>query len=89
MQETDTARNPPNVIQNFSDRLLAINGKPGWYQSVVVINTLKSKMKVYEQQLAFGWNQLVGEIGGTWGLYLGLSFVSIFYFIDLVILKCI
>jgi hypothetical protein len=77
-----------NMFHNFSVLFNKSDYQPG-FLSTIVINTLKSKIKVYEEQLAFGWNQLVGEIGGTWGLYLGLSFVSIFYFADIVITNCI
>jgi hypothetical protein len=69
------------IVRNYTDQLL----NNFEYSTWVLINTLKSEIKVYEEQLAFGWNQLVGEIGGTWGLYLGLSFGSIFYFFDRVI----
>jgi hypothetical protein len=47
-------------------------------------------VKVVEQQYAFGLHQLIGELGGTWGLFLGLSILSVLNVIEelsLVILR--
>ena len=39
-------------------------------------------VKVIEQQYAFGMHQLIGELGGTWGLFLGLSILSVLNFLE-------
>jgi hypothetical protein len=43
------------------------------------------KLKVIEEQVVIGLNQLIGEIGGTWGFYLGFSpFNALFAFGDII-----
>jgi hypothetical protein len=46
-------------------------------------------LKVIEEQLLFGLNQLIGEIGGTWGFYLGFSLVNAVFTFGEVITKLI
>jgi hypothetical protein len=43
------------------------------------------KLKVIEEQVLYGLNQLIGEVGGTWGFYLGFSLVNaLFAFGDVI-----
>jgi hypothetical protein len=49
-------------------------------RSALRINMVQSKIKVLEEQLTYGLNQMIGEIGGTWGFYLGFSIINMFYF---------
>jgi hypothetical protein len=47
------------------------------------------KLKVIEEQVVFGLNQMIGEIGGTWGFYLGFSLVNALFIFGDIITKLI
>jgi hypothetical protein len=51
--------------------------------STILSSTIFLKMKnkfirVYRQQYSYDFAEMLGEIGGTWGLFLGASFLTLF-----------
>ena len=43
----------------------------------ITLDAAKGTLKVIEQAYAYDSHQLIGELGGTWGLFLGLSLLDI------------
>ncbi len=52
----------------------------------ITLDTSKPTFKVIEQQFAYDSHQLLGELGGTWGLFLGLSLLDILRLFERIIL---
>jgi hypothetical protein len=67
-----------NVMTNLTDVLNDFKRR----ESVIRFLVRTPYVKVIEQQYAFGFHQLVGELGGTWGLFLGLSILSVLNFVE-------
>jgi hypothetical protein len=51
-----------------------------WSQLFLTVS--KTKVRVFKQQHAYDIWALVGEIGGTWGLFLGLSALSVLEYLE-------
>ncbi len=48
-----------------------------------------SKIRVFTQTYAYGIWQLVGEVGGTWGLFLGLSAITVLNSLEKIGARCL
>jgi hypothetical protein len=48
----------------------------GTHRSKISFYVEERRLKVIEEQVIYGLNQLIGEVGGTWGFYLGFSVVN-------------
>jgi hypothetical protein len=55
---------------------------PSSMWTTVKIEVLDRFVRTTTQQYAYGVKELVGELGGSWGLFLGLSFVSVLQMIE-------
>jgi hypothetical protein len=71
-------KKPTYVPGHFLDNL-----SRGNVQSASLKLYLNSKrLKVVDEQLIFGLNELIGHVGGTWGFYLGMSLVRLVHFLN-------
>ena len=57
--------------------------------SLLIIRPLDSTVQFIKDEYAYDKQSFIGEVGGTLGLLLGLSFLSIFDFIDFIFQKLI
>jgi hypothetical protein len=48
----------------------------------VVLYWRTGNVEVIEDQYSYGFTQFVGELGGTWGLFLGVSIISVLELIE-------
>ena len=55
--------------------------------SQLILKPLDSTVQYIKDDYAYDTQSFIGEVGGTLGLMLGLSFISIFDFIDVLIQK--
>jgi hypothetical protein len=42
----------------------------------------QTHVKIIEEQLGYDLNQLISELGGTWGLLLGVSFITLLELVE-------
>ena len=61
--------------------------KEGNDSSQLILKPLDSTVQYIKDDYAYDTQSFIGEVGGTLGLMLGLSFISIFDFIDVLIQK--
>ena len=55
-----------------------------WTWDIVLATTL---VRTTTQYFSYDLNQLLAELGGSWGLFLGASLVTIFEFVDKIIAR--
>jgi hypothetical protein len=77
-----------NIIQQSPTNLSELwNTRAG--DTSITFYVKARNVKVTEEHISYGLNQLIGEIGGTWGFYLGFSLVHILYAFDKIIITLI
>jgi hypothetical protein len=53
------------------------NNAPTFRSAGFSLSAVSQHVKVIEQQKAYDFHQFLGELGGSWGLFLGLSLVNL------------
>jgi hypothetical protein len=48
----------------------------------ISLRATQREVKVIKQEFAYGSNEFLSELGGSWGLFLGMSLVTVFLFIE-------
>ena len=62
-----------------------LSKSPGTKKSIIKMQLASTSVQFIEDTIAYDLQSLIGEVGGTLGLLLGLSFVSVFELIEYLI----